>query len=357
LTAILFDPIGQGERRQFCDAHGKSTCGGCLGEHNAVGAACIPLGHNLASWMIWDGIRGLDYLGSRPDIRGDRLGCMGNSGGGTQTSSIAVLDDRVVAAAISCYVTSLHGKLPRTLGAQDAEQNIFGQLAVGMDHADYLLMRAPRPTLVCAATRDFFDIGDTRQAVADATRIYGIVGSADGLALAEADAEHGFSQPLREATWRFMLRWLADRSEQVTEPAKLPVLTPEEIACTPTGSVLALPGARTFADLAADGSRRLADARKARGPLDAAALRDRARSRSGMRSTDASTACGTIHDVRSEAGVRIERLSLETEKGNGHAARGCAAVMVVIRGGGPAGSEAAATGKPHSRRARRLRPA
>jgi dienelactone hydrolase len=315
IAALLFDPIGQGERRQFCDAHGKSTCGGCLGEHTAVGAACIPLGHNLASWMIWDGIRGLDYLGSRPDIRGDRLGCMGNSGGGTQTSYIAVLDHRVVAAAVSCYVTSLFGKLPRTLGAQDAEQNIFGQLAFGMDHADYLLMRAPRPTLVCAATRDFFDIGDTRKAVADATRIYGIVGSADRLAIAEADAEHGFSQPLREAACRFMLRWLADRSEQATEPASLTVLSAEEIACTPTGSVLALPEARTFADLATEESRWLAAARKVRGPLDAAALREKARSRSGMRSTDASTARGTMRDARSEDGVRIERLVIETEKG------------------------------------------
>ncbi len=315
IAAFLFDPIGQGERRQFCDAHGKSTCGGCLGEHNAVGAACIPLGYNLASWMIWDGIRGLDYLSSRPDIRGDRLGCMGNSGGGTQTSYIAVLDDRIVAAAVSCYVTSLFGKLPRTLGAQDAEQNIFGQLAFGMDHADYLLMRAPRPTLVCAATRDFFDIGDTRQSVADAKRIYGLFGSDDGLALAEADAEHGFSQPLREAACRFMLRWLADRNEQATEPASLTVLSAEEIACTPTGSVLALPGARTFADLAADESRRLSAARKARGPLDAAALREKARRRSGMRSTDAPLAGVTIHDVRSEDGARIERLAIETAKG------------------------------------------
>jgi len=146
IAALLFDPIGQGERRQFCDAQGKSTCGNCVAEHTVVGAACIPLGRNLAAWMIHDGIRGLDYLASRSDIRADRLGCMGNSGGGTQTSYIAALDDRVAAAAISCYVTSLFGKLPRTIGPQDAEQNIFGQLAFGMDHADYLLMRAPRPS-------------------------------------------------------------------------------------------------------------------------------------------------------------------------------------------------------------------
>lgn len=282
IAAILFDPIGQGERRQFCDDHGKSTCGGCLGEHNAVGAACIPLGRNLAAWMIHDGIRGLDYLASRPDIRGDRLGCMGNSGGGTQTAYIAALDDRVAAAVISCYVTSLYGKLPRALGPQDAEQNIFSQLAFGLDHADYLLLRAPRPALVCGATRDFFDIDDTRQAVADAKRAYRLLGAADRLALAEADAEHGFSQPLREAACRFMLRWLADRDEDVTEPPTLAVLTPAEITCTPTGSVLALPEAR---------------------------------SRSGMRSTEASVASVTIADARTEKGVRIEPLAIETEKG------------------------------------------
>lgn len=315
IAALLFDPIGQGERRQFRDAHGKSTCGGCLGEHNAVGAACIPLGQNLAAWMIHDGIRGLDCLASRPDIRGDRLGCMGNSGGGTQTAYIAAVDDRVAAAAISCYVTSLYGKLPRTLGPQDAEQNIFGQLAFGLDHADYLLLRAPRPTLVCAATRDFFDIGDTRQAVADTKRIYGLLAAADRLAFAEAEAEHGFSQPLREAACRFMLRWLADRDEAVTEPPTLAVLTPAEITCTPTGSVLALPDARTFADLATDGSRRLAAARQARGPLVAAAVREIARSRSGMRSTAESMARVTVEEARTETGVRIERLRIETEPG------------------------------------------
>ncbi|MCX7430945.1 MAG: hypothetical protein NTY17_08085 [Planctomycetia bacterium] len=317
IAALLFDPIGQGERRQFVDPAGKSTCGGCVGEHNAVGAATIPLGRNLASWMIWDGIRSLDYLASRPDIRADRLGCMGNSGGGTQTAYIMALDDRVTAAAVSCYITSLFGRLPRTIGPQDAEQNIFGQLTFGMDHADYLLMRAAKPTLVCAATRDFFDIGDTRQSVADARRIFWLCGGADRLAIAEADAEHGFSQPLREAACRFMLRWLADRDEPVTEPAKLEVLAAAEIACTPTGSVLDLPGARTFSDLAAAESRRLAAARLARGPLDAATLRSRALARSGMRPPHepAPAARVTVAEVDTLPGMRIDHLTIETEPG------------------------------------------
>lgn len=317
IAALLFDPVGQGERRQFVDAAGKSTCGGCIGEHNAVGAACIPLGRNLASWMIWDGMRGLDYLASRADIRADRLGCMGNSGGGTQTAYIMALDDRVAAAAVSCYTASLFGTLLRTLGPQDAEQNIFGQLAFGMDHADYLLMRAPRPTLVCAATRDFFDIADTRRAVDAARRGFELFEAGDRLAIAEADAEHGFSQPLREAACRFMLRWLADREEPVAEPATLEVLTAAEITCTSTGSVLDLPGGRTLSDLAADEYQRLTAARLARGPLDAAVLRSRALARSGMRSPHepAPTARATVAQVETPPGIRIDRLSIETEPG------------------------------------------
>jgi dienelactone hydrolase len=318
IAALLVDPIGQGERRQFVDAHGTSDCGGCLGEHNAVGAACIPLGRNLIAWMAWDGIRGLDYLASRPDVRGDRLGCMGNSGGGTQASAVMILDDRVRAAAVSCYLTSLYGQLPRTIGPQDAEQNVFGQLAFGMDHVDCLLLRAPRPTLVCGATRDFFDIGDTRRAVANARRIYGQLDAAAHLGFVEDDAEHGFTRPLREAACQFMLRWLADRDETITEMESLAVLTPDESICTPTGSVLDLPDSRTFADLTAGEAQRLAAQRNARGPLPPEALRAVARARSDMRSP-AGDCPGRVEaeviSMRLHEGVRHEQLVVVADAG------------------------------------------
>ena len=53
------------------------------------------------------------------------------------------LDDRIVAAAPSCYITSLE-RLFATIGPQDAEQNITGQVAFGMEHADYVDACAPR---------------------------------------------------------------------------------------------------------------------------------------------------------------------------------------------------------------------
>ena len=95
---------------------------------SAWAASCS--GSNTARFEIWDGMRAIDYLQSRPEIDPQRIGCTGNSGGGTQTSYLMALDDRIHAAAPSCYITSLP-RLLATIGPQDSEQHLFGQLAVG----------------------------------------------------------------------------------------------------------------------------------------------------------------------------------------------------------------------------------
>ena len=62
---------------------------------------------NLAKYRIWDGMRAVDYLASRPEVDAKRLGCVGNSGGGTLTAYIAALDPRVKAAYD--YITKHYG--------------------------------------------------------------------------------------------------------------------------------------------------------------------------------------------------------------------------------------------------------
>ena len=173
-------------------------------------------------YRIWDGIRSLDYLAGRPEIDPKRLGCTGNSGGGTLTSYLMALDDRIAAAAPSCYITSLE-RLFATIGPQDAEQNITGQVAFGMEHADYLTLRAPRPTLILAATRDFFDIQGTWTTFREAKRVYGLLGHGERVDLFESDTTHGFPKGQREAMLRWMRRWLLGKDDAATE-AELPLV-------------------------------------------------------------------------------------------------------------------------------------
>src|SRR5262249_15437824 len=197
IAVLAYDPIGQGQRRPPLRA-GKPLLPQSTSEHTMAGIGALLVGRNTASYRVWDGIRSLDYLASRPEVDAKKLGCTGCSGGGTLTSYLMALDDRILAAAPSCYITSLE-RLFATRGPQDAEQNIPGQVAFGMEHADYLTMRGPRPTLICAATRDFFDIQGTWASFREAKRIYGLLGHAERIDLVESDSGHGFPRAQREA--------------------------------------------------------------------------------------------------------------------------------------------------------------
>jgi dienelactone hydrolase/pimeloyl-ACP methyl ester carboxylesterase len=236
LAVLAYDPIGQGERCQLLDAKGKPAIGSSTNEHSLIGVGALLVGGSTATYRIWDGIRSLDYLASRPEIDAKRLGCTGCSGGGTLTSYLMALDDRIVCAAPSCYLTTLE-RLFATLGPQDAEQNITGQVAFGMDHADYVLMRAPRPTLICAATRDFFDIQGTWTTFREAVKVYGLMGHPERVAIVEADTGHGYSRQHREAVLRWMSRWLLGKETNATEP-DFPIHKEEDLWCTRSGQVL-----------------------------------------------------------------------------------------------------------------------
>lgn len=274
IAAMCYDPVGQGERYQMLDLtrerthfedaphvpvpHPNVRCL-CTDEHTTIGLSCMLLGSNVAQYRIWDGMRAIDYLQSRSDIRADKIGCTGNSGGGTLTSYLMALDDRIVAAAPVCYLTSFR-RLIDTSGPQDAEQNIFGQLAFGMDEADYLTMRAPQPTLICAGTRDAtFDINGTWDVFREAKRFYSRLGHAERVEMHEADAPHGFGIQQREAAARWLHRWLLGADKPIREVQSLPdPLTDEQsrelskgdwtakqLQCTPAGQVLLMKGERS----------------------------------------------------------------------------------------------------------------
>src|SRR5207248_1463563 len=212
LAVLCYDPIGQGERVQLLDRQGKPALAASTSEHTMAGVGALLVGSSTATYRIWDGIRSLDYLASRPEVDPKRLGCTGNSGGGTLTAYLMALDDRIVAAAPSCYITSLE-RLFATIGPQDAEQNITGQVAFGMEHADYLTMRAPRPTLVCVGTQDYFDIQGAWTSFREAKLLYGLLGHGERVDLFEYNDKHGFSKPRREAAMRWMRRWLLHKDD------------------------------------------------------------------------------------------------------------------------------------------------
>ena len=247
IAAFIIDPVGQGERYQHLDEQGNIELPSTTTGHSLLGVGSILLGENTARFEIWDGMRAIDYLQSREDIDGARIGCMGNSGGGTQTAYLMALEPRIKAAAPACYITNFD-RLLATIGPQDAEQNIFGQLEIGLDHGDYLMLQAPTPILICCATKDFFDIDGTWQSFREAKRLYGTLGFPERISLVETNATHGWSQPLRIAAVQWMVRWLDGRDIVVEEPA-IELIPEKELWAISSGQTLHVEGARSAFDV------------------------------------------------------------------------------------------------------------
>ena len=245
IAALCYDPIGQGERYQMLNDAGKPLARS-TSEHTAVGIGSILVGRNTASYRIWDGMRALDYLESRPEIDAKKLGCTGISGGGTLTEYLMALDDRILCAAPGCAITSFERRLA-TDKVGDAEQNIFGQIGFGFDHADYVHLRAPKPTLLLCATQDFVDIRGSWDIFRETKRLYARLGHSERIDLLEADVQHGFPEPLRTASVRWMRRWLLGIDDAVTE-TPYEAFSGQDVLCTPRGQAQLLPGARSVMD-------------------------------------------------------------------------------------------------------------
>jgi len=233
---LAWDPIGQGERIQIWDEDFQaSKLIASTTEHTVQGIQTLLVGDALARYTIYDGMRALDYLLSRPEVDKTRVGITGNSGGGTHTSYIASLEDRLHVAAPSCYLTSWR-RLLETIGPQDAEQCFPGWLAAGYDHPDFIYAFAPKPFLMLTAIRDFFSITGARETYSEARRMYDSVNSETKFGKFEADDGHGYTKPRREAAYRWFTQWLKG-AEDTTPEHDIAVLSEKELNATSTGQV------------------------------------------------------------------------------------------------------------------------
>ena len=231
---LAFDPIGQGERLQYYDIkEGKSPFGPTI-EHSYPGAQCYIAGYSPTKYFVWDAMRAVDYLISRKEVDPKRIGMTGRSGGGTQTAYTAAIDDRILAAAPECFITNMEYVL-KTIGPQDAEQNLIHMLSEGLDHADLMEVRAPKPALMITTTRDFFSIQGARETFKETKEFYKKLGYENNIAMVEDDDVHTSTRKNREAMYAFFQKYLEHPGSAVD--MEVEVLDEKELWSTETGQL------------------------------------------------------------------------------------------------------------------------
>jgi hypothetical protein len=233
-VVLAFDPIGQGERLQYYDEkEGKSRFGPTT-EHSYPGAQCYISGYSPAKYFIWDGIRSVDYLLTRKEVDPERIGMTGRSGGGTQTAYTAALDDRILAAAPECFITSMEYIL-KSIGPQDAEQNLVHMISEGLDHADLLEVRAPKPGIMITTTRDFFGIQGARETFGEVKQFYNALEAGEQMGMVEDDDVHASTKKNREAMYAFFQKYLDNPGSPSDQDVE--VFNEKELWVTETGQL------------------------------------------------------------------------------------------------------------------------
>lgn len=236
-VVLIYDPIGQGERLQYPDENLKSRIGVGVREHLYAGNQQFLVGEFFGSWRAWDGIRALDYLLTRPEVDPKHIGVTGNSGGGTMTTWLCGVERRWTMGAPSCFVTTFRRNTENELPA-DTEQCPPKALALGLDHSDFLAAMAPKPVVILAKEKDYFDARGSEEAYSRLQKLYKLLGAEENIELFIGPTYHGYSQENREAMYRLFNR-VTGISDAQSEP-DLVIEKDETLYCTPRGQVCEL---------------------------------------------------------------------------------------------------------------------
>ena len=268
-VVLIFDPIGQGERLQYPDDdHSKSEVGAGVHEHLLCGNQQFLVGESFAAWRCWDGMRALDYLLTREEVDPKHVGLTGNSGGGTMTMWLCGVEPRWTMAAPSCAVTTFRRNFDNELPT-DTEQMPPLALTHGLDHGDFLAAMAPKPVIIIAAEKDFFDVRGAIETYERLRPLWRLLGAEQNLRLFIGPNEHGYTQPNREAMYGFF-----NEQTRIAQGGTEPTLTIEKdefLWATAQGQVEPL-GSRTVMSFTSDTSKKWT---AKRGELDAATVKQR----------------------------------------------------------------------------------
>ena len=165
-------------------------------------------GYTPAGVEAWNGIRALDYLQSRPEVDGDRIGITGRSGGGAYSWWVAALDERIKVAVPVAGITSLHNHVVD--GCVEGHCDCMYQVnTYRWDYPKVAALLAPRPLLISNSDKDtIFPLDGVVDVHRKVRRIYELCGASDKLGLQITEGPHKDTQELRVHAFHWFNRFL-----------------------------------------------------------------------------------------------------------------------------------------------------
>lgn len=183
---------------------------------------------------VWNSIRALDYLQSRPEVDGGKLGMTGRSGGGAYTWYTAAVDERVKVAVPVAGITDLHNHVIDGTVAGHCDC-MFLVNTYRWDYAQLAAMLAPRPVLFSNSDKDaIFPLDGVTRVHHELARIYALHQASDKLGLLITEGPHKDTQDLQVPAFRWLNRWLKGEDPLIRVAAEK-LFTPQQLRVFPPG--------------------------------------------------------------------------------------------------------------------------
>ncbi|OWK43146.1 alpha/beta hydrolase family protein [Fimbriiglobus ruber] len=224
---LCVDAFGAGER----------AIGTALGEYHGemTAATLFPIGRPLSGIQVYENMRAVDYLQTRPEVDGDKIGITGASGGGNQTMYAGAFDERFKCVVPVCSV----GNYQAYLGAACCMCEVVPGAFKFTEEGNILGLVAPRGLMVISATRDAFQfsVGEAKKSLAAAEPIFKLYGKPGHIRHAIFDSGHDYSKAMREEMYGWMTLHLKGQGDgsPVKEP-EFKTENPEDLRCFPGDS-------------------------------------------------------------------------------------------------------------------------
>lgn len=185
-------------------------------------------GYTPAGVEAWNGVRALDYLQSRPEVDGEKLGVAGRSGGGAYSWWVAALDERVKAAVPTAGITDLENHVVD--GCVEGHCDcMFMVNTYRWDYAQVAALVAPRALLLTNTDKDgIFPLDGVVRVHRKVRDIYRLHGAENQLGLQISEGPHKDIQELQVAEFHWFNRFLKGEDAPV-ENVGVKYFEPEQL--------------------------------------------------------------------------------------------------------------------------------
>ncbi|MBL8820226.1 MAG: prolyl oligopeptidase family serine peptidase [Planctomyces sp.] len=174
-------------------------------------------GYTSAGVEAWNGIRGIDYLISRPDVDAEQIAVTGISGGGAATFWIAAGDPRVRAAIPVSGMADLESYVPNRVinGHCDC---MFFYNTFQWPWTRIAGLVAPRPMLFINSDQDpIFPMDANERIINRLERLYRLYGAGNHVDAVVSAGGHAYREDIRRSAYEFLNLHLRHDAKPVTD--------------------------------------------------------------------------------------------------------------------------------------------